>query len=37
MTTISKDQPDFKTFERTIFAIMCQIACQLMREYLRVA
>ena len=34
MTTISKTNPDFKTFERTIFVIMCQIACQLMRQYL---
>jgi len=31
---ITEGQLDFKTFEGLIFKIMCQIACELMREYL---
>ena len=34
MTNIAEGHPDFKTFERTIFEIMCQITCGLIREYL---
>jgi len=34
MTNITEGHPDFKTFERTIFEIMCLIACELMRQYL---
>ena len=34
MKTITEEHPDFKTFERTIFEIMCRIACELMRQYL---
>ena len=34
MKTITEGHPDFKTFERTIFEIMCQIACELTRIYL---
>jgi len=36
MKTITEGQPDFKTFEREIFEIMCQIACELMRIYLEI-
>jgi len=34
MRTITEGQPDFKSFEREIFEIMCQIACELIRIYL---
>ena len=34
MKTITEEHPDFKIFERTIFEIMCLLACQLMRQYL---
>jgi len=34
MTKITEGHPDFKTFESTIFEIMCRIACELMRIYL---
>jgi hypothetical protein len=34
MRNITEGQPDFKTFEREIFKIMCRIACELMRIYL---
>ena len=34
METITEGQPDFKTFEREIFELMCRIACELIRMYL---
>jgi len=34
MTKITEGQPDFKTFESTIFELMCRIACELIRQYL---
>jgi hypothetical protein len=34
MTNITEEHLDFKSFERTIFEIMCRIACELMRMYL---
>jgi hypothetical protein len=34
MKTITEGHPDFKTFERSIFEIMCRIACGLIRQYL---
>jgi len=34
MTNIPEGNQDFKTFEKTIFDIMCLIACELMRQYL---
>jgi hypothetical protein len=34
MKTITELQSDFKSFERILFKAMCQIACDLMREYL---
>ena len=34
MTNISEGHPDFKTFEKTLFEIMCRIACELIRQYL---
>jgi hypothetical protein len=34
MTNITEEHLDFKSFERTIFEIMCEIACELMRIYL---
>ena len=34
MKTITEESLDFKTFERNLFKIMCQIACGLIREYL---
>jgi len=34
MKNITEGHPDFKTFERAIFEIMCKIACELMRQYL---
>jgi len=34
MTKITEGEPDFKTFEKTIFEIMCRIACELMQIYL---
>ena len=34
MTNITEGHPDFKSFERIIFEIMCRIACDLMRVYL---
>ena len=34
MKTITEGHPDFKTFERDLFEIMCRIACELMRIYL---
>ena len=34
MKTITEGHPDFKTFEREIFEMMCRIACELMRIYL---
>ena len=34
MTNITEGHPNFKTFERTVFDIMCTIACQLMSYYL---
>jgi len=34
MTNITEGQFDFKTFERTIFEIMCRVACVLIRQYL---
>jgi len=34
MKTIADGNPDFKTFEREIFELMCRIACELMKMYL---
>jgi len=34
MTNITEGHPDFKTFEKTIFKIMCRIACELIQIYL---
>jgi hypothetical protein len=34
MTNITEVPLDFKTFEKTIFEIMCKIACTLIRQYL---
>ena len=34
MTKIPEGQLDFKSFERTIFEIMCRIACALIKQYL---
>ena len=34
MTTIAEKHPDFKTFERSFFEMMCRIACEEMRQYL---
>ena len=34
MTNITEGHMDFKSLERTIFEIMCRIACELIRKYL---
>jgi len=34
MQNISEGHPDFKTFEKNLFEIMCRIACELIRQYL---
>jgi len=34
MQTITEVHPDFKSFERILYTIMCQIACELIRQYL---
>ena len=34
MTNITEGHQDFKSFEKTIFEIMCKMACELMRMYL---
>jgi len=34
MTKITEGHPDFKTFEKRIFEIMCSVACELISQYL---
>jgi len=34
MKKIAEKRPDFKSFEREMFEIMCRVACELIREYL---
>ena len=34
MTTITEEKVNFKTFEKDLFKLMCQIACGLIQEYL---
>ena len=34
MKNITEEHPDFKTLEKRIFEIMCQLACELIRKYL---
>ena len=34
MKKITEEHPDFKSFEATLFEIMCRIACELIRQYL---
>jgi len=36
MENLSEGLLDFKTLEKTIFRTMCQVACQLIRQYLQV-
>ena len=34
MKTITEEHLDFKSFEKTLFELMCRIACQLIQQYL---
>jgi len=34
MKNITEECPDFKSFEKTLFQIMCRIACELISQYL---
>ena len=34
MKKIAEEHPDFKSFEATLFEIMCRIACELIQQYL---